>query len=149
MLATVWEMPNGTLALPRALSNLSDAPMLGEAAIFWLLSVQPEPGFRIKTGGSIPMFAYILIAGALLLGLWRIVASIETFSTTIVEQEAVVRAPRLQAFFWAALVLGAIATSCFGYGLLGLALLLAALLLPRVKKTASGQNAAPVERGWF
>jgi len=149
MLATVWEMPNGMLALPRVLSDLSDAPMLGEAAIFWLLSVQPEPGFRIKTGGSIPMFAYILIVGALIVGLWRIVAAVETFSAAIVEQEAVVRAPRLQAFLWTALMLGAIAASCFGYGLLGLALLLAALLLPRIKKTASGQNAAPVEKGWF
>jgi hypothetical protein len=45
--------------------------------------------------------------------------------------------------------MGAIATLCFGYSLLGLVLLLAALLLPRVKKTASGQNAAPVEKGWF
>ena len=29
MLATVGELPNGVLAVPRLLSNLSDAPMLG------------------------------------------------------------------------------------------------------------------------
>jgi hypothetical protein len=149
MLATVWEMPNGTLALPHVLSNLSDAPMLGEAAILWLLSIQPEKGFPVKTGGSAPTFVYILIVGALVLGLWRIVAAIETLSVTLLEPGLIVKAPRLQALLWAGLIMGAIATLCFGYSLLGLVLLLAALLLPRVKKTASGQNAAPVEKGWF
>ncbi len=31
MLATVWELPNGTLGVPRLLSNLSDAPMPGRS----------------------------------------------------------------------------------------------------------------------
>ena len=35
MLATIGELPNGVLAVPRLLSNLSDAPMLGEAGILW------------------------------------------------------------------------------------------------------------------
>jgi hypothetical protein len=149
MLATVWEMPNGTLALPRVLSNLSDAPMLGEAAILWLLSIQPEKGFPVKAGGSVPTFVYIVIIGALLLGMWRMVAAIETFTATFLEPGPIVAAPTLQALLWAGLMMGAIATSCLGYGLLGFALLLAALLLPRVKKTASGQNAVPGEPGWF
>ena len=71
MLATVWELPNGTLATPRILSNLSDAPMLGEAAILWLLIVQPEKGFPVKTGGSVPPFVYVVLMGALLFGIWR------------------------------------------------------------------------------
>jgi hypothetical protein len=60
-----------------------------------------------------------------------------------------VRAPKLQVFLWAGFMVGAAVTACFGYGLLGLALLLAALLFPRVKKTASGQNATPGEAGWL
>jgi hypothetical protein len=77
MLATVWELPDGTLAMPRVLSNLSDAPMLGEAAVLWLLTVQPEKGFPVKTGGSIPTFVYVVIIGALLLGLWRFIAAVD------------------------------------------------------------------------
>ena len=53
MLVTVGELPKGVLAIPRLLSNLSDAPLLGEAAILWQLSIQPEKGFPVKTGGSI------------------------------------------------------------------------------------------------
>ena len=49
MLATMGELPTGTLMIPRLLSNLSDAPYLGEAALLWQLSVQPEKGFPLKT----------------------------------------------------------------------------------------------------
>src|SRR5208283_3286777 len=76
MLATVWELPDGTLAMPHILSDLSDAPMLGEAAILWLLSVQPEKGFPVKTGGGVPPFVYVVLMGALLFGTWRIAAAI-------------------------------------------------------------------------
>ncbi len=148
MLATVWELPDGTLALPRALSNLSDAPMLGEAAILWLLSIQPEKGFPAKTGGSVPGFVYIVLIGSLLFGLWRIIAALETFAIMFQEQDLVVKAPKLQVFIWSCLILGAIALCCFGYVLFGLVSLLAALLFPRVKKTATGQYVAPAQPGW-
>ena len=54
MLATAGELPNGVLAMPRLLSNFSDAPLLGEAGILWMLSIQPEKGFPIKSGGAVP-----------------------------------------------------------------------------------------------
>jgi hypothetical protein len=149
MLATVWELPDGTLAVPRVLSNLSDAPMLGEAAVLWLLSVQPEKGFPVKAGGSIPTFVYIFLIGALLLGLWQIIASIDSFIEGVRGPDPIVKARKLQIFLWVALMIGAIATTCVGYGLLGLVLLLAALFFPRVKKTASGENAVPGEPGWL
>ena len=63
MLATVVELPNGMLAIPRLLSNLSDAPLLGEAGILWQLSIQPEKGFPVKSGGGVPAFAYIVLSG--------------------------------------------------------------------------------------
>jgi len=74
LLATVGELPNGVLVVPRLLSNLSDAPMLGEAAILWLLSIQPEKGFPVKTGGSIPLYVFIVLALCFFLapgGFWR------------------------------------------------------------------------------
>jgi hypothetical protein len=134
MLATVFELPNGTLAMPRLLSDLSDAPMLGEASILWLLSVQPEKGFPVKTGGSVPPFVYVVLIGALLFGIWRIVAAIETFISTLREPEPLVSAPKFQAFLWMCLMVGAIGVSSSGRILPGFALLLAALLLPRTKK---------------
>lgn len=134
LLATVWELPNGMLAVPRILSNASDAPMLGEASILWLLSIQPEKGFPVKTGGSVPLYAYVLIIGALLLGIFRIVTSIVVFREVLHEPEPSVSAARLQIFLWIALMIGAIAIAYFGHVLPGFALVLAAQLLPRIKK---------------
>ncbi len=64
MLATVGELPNGMLLVPRMLSNLSDAPMLGEAAILWQLSIQPEKGVPVKSGGNVPAYVYIVLSVA-------------------------------------------------------------------------------------
>jgi hypothetical protein len=140
MLATVWELPDGTLAMPRILSNFSDAPMLGEAAILWLLSVQPEKGFPVRTGGNIPAFVYVVLIGALLFGISRILAAIETFQAALQEPAPTASAPRLQACLWVALIIGAVGVSCMGRTLPGFALLLAALLLPRTKKHVTDET---------
>ena len=146
MLTTVWELPNGTLDAPRLLSNLSDDPMLGEAAILWFMSDQPEKGFPVKAGGSVAPFVYIVLTGALLFGIWRIAAAVKVFRSSLRQPEPAVSAPRLQAVLWAGLVIGAVATSSLGCTLPGLALLLAALLLPRTKKPADDANATASER---
>ena len=139
MLATVWELPNGTLALPRMLSNASDAPMLGEAAILWLLSIQPQKGFLIKAGGSIPPYVYFMVAGALLFGIWKIITAVDTLGTVFREPEPIARAPRFQVLLWSGLILGAIIASYLGHWLPGFAMILAALLLPR-SKIATSEN---------
>lgn len=140
MLTTVWELPNGTLAAPRLLSNLSDAPMLGEAGILWFLSVQPEKGFPIRTGGSAPPFVYVVLMGALLFGIWRMVAAIKVFRASLREPVPIVPAPIFQCLVWAGLIIGAIAATCLGRDLFGLALFLAALLFPRRKKCATEEK---------
>lgn len=134
MLATVWEMPNGTLAVPRALSNLSDAPMLGEAAILWLLSVQPEKGFTARSGEDIPTFVYVVVISTLLLGIFVIASALSSFKTALRGPEPVVAAPRLQLAAWMVFLAGAIIAVCSGRGLIAFALLCAASLLPRTKK---------------
>jgi hypothetical protein len=145
MLATVVELPNGMLALPRLLSNLSDAPMLGEAAIMWQLSIQPEKGFPVKTGGAVPAYVYIVLIGMFLLGAWRILASIWTFKEARHPPAPAVPAPALQIFVWALLMMGAIAAPLTGRGLLGLILLIVAVMLPVVKrqKPAKGLDGWP------
>jgi len=141
MLATVWELPNGTLAMPRILSNLSDAPMLGETAILWLLSVQPEKGFPVRTGGRVPPFVFVVLAGALLFGILLMVTAVKTFKASLRERVPTVLAPRFQAFLWVCLLVGAAVMSGFGQTLTGLALLLAALLLPRTNNRVADEIA--------
>ena len=146
MLATVWELPDGTLAMPRLLSNFSDAPLLGEAAILWLSSVQPEKGFPVKTGGSVPPFVYAVIIIALLFGLWRMDAAIDRFRETMRGPEPTASASKFQALLWVGLIVAAMITACLGYRLVGFAILLSALLLPRVKRIAPVEDVPADEK---
>ena len=134
MLATVGELPNGVLAMPRLLSNLGDAPLLGEAAILWLLSVQPEKGFPAKSGGSVPLYVYIVLPSVFLFGAWRIQRSTERFQGARQISESDVWVPRFQVTAWGGLVLGSAVAFWLGLSLLGVAMMLVAVLLPIAKK---------------
>jgi hypothetical protein len=134
MLATVSELPNGVLAMPRLLSNLSDAPMLGEAAILWQLSIQPEKGFPLKTGGSVSAYVYIVLISVFFLGTWRILASIYSFREARRGPEPEVWAPKLQLSAWALLVLGSAVSFWLGHGLMSMAMLVIAVMLPVTKR---------------
>jgi hypothetical protein len=134
MFATVGELPNGVLVIPRLLSNLSDAPMLGEAAILYQLSIQPEKGFPVRAGGSVPAYTYIVLISVFLLGVWRILESIWTIKAARRPPEPEISAPGVQAVVWVALLLGSIAALATNHALVGILLLLLAVMLPRVKK---------------
>ena len=134
MLATVGELPNGVLAIPRLLSNLSDAPMLGEAAILWQLSIQPQQGFAVKTGGSIPFYVYIVLLSVFLFGAWRILEAIWTFRDARHPPEPAVWAPTLQVIAWVLVMLTALAALSTGHALIGLVALVFAVTLPVVKR---------------
>src|SRR6185295_6209368 len=62
MFVTCWPLSDGTLLVPRLLSNATDAPYLGEAAILYILTRLPEENAVIKPGGSIPRFTLIVLA---------------------------------------------------------------------------------------
>ena len=141
MLATAWELPDGSLAIPRALSNVSDAPLLGEAAILWLLSIQPAKGFPMQiASGDVPAFVYVVLIGSGLFGIWRMVAAWATFKAALQGPERVVRAPKLQIFIWIVFIIGAAVAACIGRELIALVLLLAALLFPRPGKTVPDEQ---------
>lgn len=61
--AGTWQLPDGSLLLPRRLSDLANAPLLGEAAMVFIFTRTPEPGVDIVPAGSYPWLAYLL-AGA-------------------------------------------------------------------------------------
>jgi hypothetical protein len=145
MLATVVELPNGVLAMPRLLSNLSDAPMLGEAAILWQLSIQPEKGFPLKTAANLPGYVYLVLISVFLLGTGLIFEAVWTFRAAGHESEPVVRAPAAQVTAWFCFLLCAIATLSTGHGHIGAAMLILSLTLPlrKKKKTPKGAHAWP------
>ena len=134
MLVTTWEMPGGALGVPRLLSNVSDAPLLGEAAIFWLLSIQPEKGFAIQNGGILPPYVYLVLIAMLLIGTWLSLQALWKFGQARCAAAPEVRAPRLQIGTWIGLAVSAVVMFCYGHGLIALALILPTVLLPRVKR---------------
>jgi len=141
MLVTTWELPNGVLAAPRLLSNMSDAPLLGEASILWLLSIQPEKGFAVKTGGVVPSYVYIVMAGMLLIGAWLILKAIRSIRQARSVPGPLVLAPRFQFGLWMCLVLGAVVMFRLGCGLIGMAMLLPAVMLPVVRRQEAPADA--------
>lgn len=76
LIAASWPLPNGTLLIPRALSSATDAPYLGEACILYNLTRQPANHVSIKTGSSIPLFAYACLTFYLVMGILTVQLSL-------------------------------------------------------------------------
>lgn len=76
--ALAWPLPNGRLLAPRLLSDASDAPLLGDAAIVYNLSQPAAPGFESTPVGlrwrDVPGAVWLALVLQWLLGiggLWR------------------------------------------------------------------------------
>ena len=147
MLATAVELPNGVMVVPRLLSNLSDAPMLGEAALLFQLTVQPQPGFPVKTGGKVPPYVYIVLITMFLLGIWRILESIWAIKA-IRREERVVPLSGFQIAVWICLLGGGTAGLLMHHQIAGTIVLVFALILPvkRKKKRPKGAEDWPGEK---
>ena len=61
-LLVVWPLPNGTLLGPRLLSNLSDAPYVGEAALLFSLTRRPQTANITPATSSLPGIVYLGLA---------------------------------------------------------------------------------------
>jgi len=70
MLVASLPLIDGTLLMPRILSNATDAPYLGEAAVLFALTRMPVEGMEIVKGGSIPRIVHIFLAVYIGFGLY-------------------------------------------------------------------------------
>lgn len=134
-LAAAWPLPNGTLLVPRLLSNFSDAPYLGEAATLFALT---RPAVLPVQGGEsagAPNAAYMCVAFLLLLGSFEIIASLRGVCRWYRRPgDRYVPEPKLQRKIWVGLFVAAPAAWLLGRPGLGVVLLLGAQILPRQAK---------------
>ena len=135
MYAASCPLADGTLLIPRLLSNAADAPYLGEAAILFLLSRLPATGVAVQTGGAIPPFTYIVLILQATLGLVFVAGSLWAIRRWRGRTDPVaVPLARWQFGIW--LCLGAAGLYFLLVGSLSFALatLLGAQLLPRLRR---------------
>jgi len=130
MVAASWPLPGGTLLLPRMLSNATDAPLVGEAAILFVLTRRPTVQASVEAAAGTPGVVYALAAGyfaaAAVLVFWAAVRvrGLRRLRT------GPPPAMGVQFVLWLVLGLGGAWTAASGSTLAGLVMLLVALLLP-------------------
>jgi len=65
VIAVSWPLLDGTLLIPRALSNATDAPYIGEACLLFAMTRKPAAGVEIVRGGRLPGLVYVILGGFL------------------------------------------------------------------------------------
>jgi len=130
-LAVSWPLPGGMLLAPRVLSNVSDAPYLGEAATLFAFTRRSLVPTQGDSRAKLPAAVYAALGGLLLLGageIWMAVRKLRQWRTN--DRRRIVPCPRHQALVWGILLVAAAATWVLFSPVVGLVLLLAALTLP-------------------
>ncbi|MCP4258101.1 MAG: hypothetical protein GY774_11485 [Planctomycetes bacterium] len=134
-----WPLPNGTLLGPRFLSNMSDAPYLGEAAVLFAFTRMPVNIEGVIEQVDVPGFVYIGILGFVFLGFFVVLATI--FRTRRIHKsnsKHYIPAVNLQVSAWFGLIIAAVLVWTLLSACIGLIILLTATLIPfRRKKQSS------------
>ena len=130
-----WPLPDGTLLVPRVLSNISDAPYLGEAATLFAFTRRAAVPLQEDSQAGPPGIVYLGIAILLALGSYEIIAAVRKLRRWRRDDpRRYVPLPRVQAVAWAILLAGSVvAWLAFG-AMIALVPLLAALILPWQRK---------------
>ncbi|MCP4454347.1 MAG: hypothetical protein GY809_23050 [Planctomycetes bacterium] len=105
-LISTWPLAHGTLLGPRVLSNLSEAPYLGEAATLFAFSHQPQTPGPATPAASLPRSVYVGLGLFFLAGFYGPVAAMTTVRRWHRESEQRhVYAPGIQGGLWISLVI--------------------------------------------
>lgn len=134
-----WPLPNGTLLLPRFLSNASDAPYIGECAILFNMAQPIAKGFEVTAAGDIPGIIYWVLALYIVLPVALITSNVSRLKQWRTGQDrARVSAVWLQATVWIVLMVVGIVFLFCGRILHGMFFVLLCQLLPRRVKFLGG-----------
>jgi hypothetical protein len=139
-LVASWPLPNGRLLMPRALSSVSDAPYLGEAATLFALTRRPV--VQAHDGGKprLPAIVYLGVLALLALGVYEVAASIRRLMRwRRNDPRRCVPSPQFQVLVWWILLGCAAVTGVAFGGWIAVVLLLAALILPWQRRRPAGE----------
>jgi len=126
-----WPLPDGTLLGPRILSNFSDAPYLGEAALLFALTREPIEATKLIDRGKLPWSVYVGVLLGICLGTYEVLATIlKTRRWYKRKAELSVPAAAVQVSAWSLLIIAAVLTWTMLSVWIGLIILLTAQLIP-------------------
>ena len=132
-LVVSWPLPDGTLLWPRLLSNYSDAPYVGEAALLFSLTRRSIVN-SVGTPGRLPLSVYLVMSVYVVVALaWMraVTARVSNWEKTLPQKDF--PAPGWQLSIWVALVVLGVMAWITSWGLVSASLLLSAQFLPRAK----------------
>lgn len=128
-----WPLADGSLLIPRLLSNLSDAPYLGEAALLFALTRRPAVSPVTASRGQLPFVVYAGLALYAILGagtLGQTFRSVKRYQAERLKGPSF-PAPEFQFLAWCGLLLAGAGIFLAGRPGLGLPLIMLAQFLPR------------------
>jgi len=100
-----WPLPDGTLLGPRLLSNLSDAPYLGEAAVIFALTRRSIGTPQVVGQGKLPWSVHAVVLLALCLGAAAIIGAVRKTKRWHKHKAVLsVSAPMVQFSLWCLLM---------------------------------------------
>ncbi|MFZ0546941.1 MAG: hypothetical protein WAM60_15950, partial [Candidatus Promineifilaceae bacterium] len=132
-LAVSWPLPDGTRLGPRLLSNLSDAPFVGETVLLFVLTHQPGPEVLVTPKGRVPLVVYFIVGLYLVVGVFIVGWGITAVRRCRLDGGYEVGSAELQFVGWG--ILGGVGLLLIGtsHSLPGLLLLFVAQFLPAKK----------------
>ncbi len=127
MLAFAWPLPNGRMAIPKILSNITDAPYLGECSVLYIMTRTPAPGVPIRPATTTPTVVHLMLAVYALVSARVIAGAVALFR----RRYAQAAFPRAQFSVWVATLTASSILLIFGVWHIGAVLLVCSLALPR------------------
>ncbi|MFH0965776.1 MAG: hypothetical protein V2A58_17395 [Planctomycetota bacterium] len=140
MIAASMPLPDGSLFLPRFLSNATDAPYLGEASVLFCLT-RPALAPVTRTARPLPFFVCAVIGLYMCVGLLVVLSQalrLANLNRLVVAKRPCL--PRVSLATWVALLAGAVALLALRAALWALVPLLLAQLVPRWKRRPEGDG---------
>lgn len=129
-LVGAWPLPDGTLLFPRLLSNLADAPYLGEAGFLFSLSRTPISPVQNPAPRKVPLIVYIGIALMIIIGSFYFVRAIRRIKLLRKKEQAPVPAANIQLTIWALLCVATVIVFLKASAVMAFLLLYATCIFP-------------------
>jgi hypothetical protein len=136
-LVASWPLPDGTRFAPRMLSNLSDAPYIGEVSLLFALTRRPIASNNIPGNKFVPASVYFGLIFYLICGSIPVIHALLTLGRWKKSADKPVPQPKLQLALWSALSLAGLVLFFLSSWGISLILLLLAQTLPTKDRLGS------------